>query len=373
MHISNGHTYMLSIIQFLNALSELITIDLLCLDNKESISHYLESNLGLKLNHNLNIVQIKNKKFAIKSNKFFFISNVIKHINKHNDEKIIIYTRDFKQMRLCIRKLKKSHKEIKFIFEVHQILSQNYLRKNNFSKSKKMKMIEQFVFENVDNLVCITSTLSNEIKRIFPKSVDNNLILPVGFNKEFLSLNKDMPEKFDLLYCGNFSKWKGLDTLLEAVSIINSKNSRNIKAILIGSNLSTKKQYEQKAFELNIQNDITIMERIEHKKIAQFILNSKVGIVPTSFEGDGAMYTSPLKLYEYLGLGMKVVVSRLPSIESNIDSSLVYYSFPDDPESLAESIMTAIDDDNFNPQKVKEFAKNYTWEVRAQKFLDFIA
>ena len=55
MQISKGHTYMLSIIQFLNALAELNPIDLLCLDNEESISKYLNNNLGVELNSNLNI------------------------------------------------------------------------------------------------------------------------------------------------------------------------------------------------------------------------------------------------------------------------------------------------------------------------------
>ena len=84
------------------------------------------------------------------------------------------------------------------------------------------------------------------------------------------------------------------------------------------------------------------------------------------------MFTSPLKLYEYLGSGMKVVVSRLPSIESSIDSSIVYFAKPEDSESLANSILYAINDKNFQKEKVKNFAKNYTWENRSKIFLDFI-
>ena len=125
MHISNGHTYMLSIIQFLNSLAELTPIDLLCLDNKESIARYLNNNLGVELNSNLNVVQIANKKFGFKSNKLFFINNVLKYLSRFHHEKLFIYTRDFKQMRLCIKALKNTQMNIKFIFEVHQILTQN--------------------------------------------------------------------------------------------------------------------------------------------------------------------------------------------------------------------------------------------------------
>ena len=372
MHISKGHTYMLSIMQFLNSLAELTSIDLLCLDNKESISRYLKNNLGVELNSNLNIVQISNKKFGIKSNKFFFISNTLKYVKTIKHEKLIIYTRDFKQMRLCIQSLQNSNRNIKFIFEVHQILSQNYQKENDLRNAMKMKKLEEYVFNNVDSLVCITSTLSDEIKRIFSNCTNDHLTLPVGFNKNFMQINQSISKKYDIFYSGNFSKWKGLDFLLEAIAIIKNNGFSNISALLIGSDNSSKKYYESKAERLGISKNIKILKRIEHKKIYGFISESKVGVVPNSTEGDGMMYTSPLKLYEYLGSGIKVVVSRLPSIESNIPNELVYFANPESPESLATQIINALNDKNYDLKSVKNFAKNFTWEKRAKNLMDFI-
>jgi len=91
------------------------------------------------------------------------------------------------------------------------------------------------------------------------------------------------------------------------------------------------------------------------------------------YDADGLLFTSPLKLYEYLGSGLKVVVSRLPSIESNLDESLVYYATPETPSSFAEEIVGALDDNNFRSDLIKDFAKGYTWEARANRFLEFIS
>ena len=49
MHISNGYTYMLSIIQFLNTLAEIVPVELLCLDSSEDIKKYFEA-----INHSSN-------------------------------------------------------------------------------------------------------------------------------------------------------------------------------------------------------------------------------------------------------------------------------------------------------------------------------
>ena len=372
MHISKGYTYMLSIIQFLNTLANFISVDLLCLDDKATLSKFLQENLGIKLNKNLNVIQISNKRFGIKSNKFFFIKGTINHLKNIKSERIILYTRDLKQMRLCIKKIKNLKRSVEFIFEAHQILSKNYERENNIKQSQRMRKLESFVFSNVDCLLCITETLSQDIKKSFVDCSKNHLILPVGFDKKFLSTTHKN-KKYDVLYAGNFSKWKGLDSLIEAISLIKQTKYKNISVVLIGADKNSKTYYEDKSKSLGLDNNITILNRIKHKKIFQYLSVSKIGVVPTSSEGDGLLYTSPLKLYEYLGSGMKVVSSRLPSIESNIPDHIVYYSNPDDPESLASSIVLALEDQNFNYDKVKNFAKKYTWDKRAERLLDFIS
>ena len=373
MHISNGYTYMLSIIQFLNALAENVTVELLCLDSKENIKNYLNSDLNIELHSNLKVVQISNKKFGVKSNKLFFINNVLNYLEQYKSEKLVIYTRDFKQMRLTIKNLKSDTSNIKFVFEVHQILSQNYCREGQYKKAKEMKELEGFVFSNVDGLICITSTLSSEIKKVFPACTNNHHILPVGFNKDFLNIQHQESKKYDVIYSGNFSEWKGLDVLVEAISIIKHQYNRDVKAVLIGANDQTKQQYENQAKELDVFDNIKIVKRVEHKKIYNYIALSKVGVLSNKYDADGLLFTSPLKLYEYLGSGLKVVVSRLPSIESNVNQSLVYYATPENPESFAKEIIKALDDKSFNAQIVKDFAKGYTWKSRADRFVQFIS
>ena len=372
MHISNGYTYMLSIIQFLNTLAEIVPVELLCLDSSEDIKKYLNNNLGIELHENLNVVQISNKKFGIKSNKLFFIGNVLKYLEQYKSDKLVFYTRDFKQMRLAIKNLKDDNSNIKFVFEAHQILSQNYCKEGEYKKSKEMRGLEGFVFSNADSLICITSTLSNEIKKAFPACVNRHHILPVGFNKDFLNIKHDKNKKYDIIYSGNFSEWKGLDVLIKAVSIIKHQYQRDIKAVLIGANDQTKGQYENQAKELDVFDNIEIVKRVEHKKIYDYIAQSKVGVLSNTYDADGLLFTSPLKLYEYLGAGIKVVVSRLPSIESNINESLVYYATPENPHSFAKEILDALDDDTFDTNKIKEFSKNYTWESRSKSFMEFI-
>jgi len=53
--------------------------------------------------------------------------------------------------------------------------------------------------------------------------------------------------------------------------------------------------------------------------------------------------------------------------------SLWYYATPEKPESFAKEIIRALDDDDFDINKIKDFSKNYTWESRSKSFMKFIS
>ena len=65
-------------------------------------------------------------------------------------------------------------------------------------------------------------------------------------------------------------------------------------------------------------------------------------------------------------------MSRLPSIESAIDPSLVYYTTPENPKSFAKKILYALDDESFDALNVRNFAKDFTWEARARNFVKIL-
>ena len=370
MKLSNGYSYMLSILQFLNSLSNYYEVILLSLDKESEIKRYFKNILNIEFNKNLKIVTISNKFFFLKSNKLFFFRNLKKYIiNNYSNERLLIYSRDLKQMKLCLEKLR-NRKRISFAFEAHQILSENYKKKGEKDNAKKLERLEKFVFRNVDLLISITGTLEIEIQKKY-NSKAKLLILPVGFNEDFLLAKKNQIDT-DVIYTGNFSDWKGLDILIEAVSIIKYTYEKNIRVKLVGARVNDQIKYNEICKKFNVTDLIDIVPRIEHKKILRLLESSLIGALPNKYLDDGALYTSPLKLYEYLGAGLKVVASRLPSIESNINDSLVYFFEPENPSDLAKKIIYALSDQSFNRNRVQNFAKKFTWEARAEKFYLFI-
>lgn len=370
MKLSNGYTYMLSILQFLNSLSNKFEVILICLDTENEIDDYFNDVLGEKKSKNLRIYTQTNTFFGIKSNKIFFFYN-LKKIIKSYKEDILIYSRDLKQMRLALKSFR-DFENVHFVFETHQILSENYMRNHEFKNSRKSRALEMYIYQNTNILVSITETLKKDIEDKFLNITKNHYVLPLGFNKKFMEVKPYKKVKYDLIYTGNFSSWKGLDILIHAIRILKFDYQINTQVLLVGASKQDKVNYENLARLLEVDDCVQIIRRVKHKEIYNLLKNAKIGVIPNKYEGDGMLYTNPLKLYEYLGAGLKIVVSKLPSIQSAVPSKLVFFATPEDPQDFANTIKKALECSDDGLIEKHNFSKNFTWESRARRFSEII-
>ena len=332
MHISHGHNYMLSISQFVNALAKYRSVDLLCLDSKEEMEHFFADTLGDRMAPDLNIVTISNKKFGIKSNTLFFQRAAKKHIKNLADQdgEVLVYSRNLKHTALLINSLRDDNR-VKFAFEPHQILSQNLCRESKFKDAERTRKLERAVLENVDFLVPITKTLNNEIDLIFNGVTKRRSILPVGVADRFF-VKKAEASEYDLIYSGNFSEWKGIDILLDSLALA-CKIRPKLSVIFTGAYPEQKLHYKNKISQLGLDHNINFTDRTPHKEMPIIMQKANVGIVSASYKGDGLLYTSPLKLYEYLASGLAVVAPRIPSLMSMIPEHLIHWAIPENSNS----------------------------------------
>ena len=370
MKLSNGYTYMLSILQFLNVLSLRLDVTLCSLDTDKEIDEYFTKVLGEKKNKEFKIKTLSNKFLGIKSNKFVFFY-YLKQFIKSIESPVVIYSRDLKQMRLAIKDFRDSNNKY-FIFETHQILSENYQRKGDYKNSKILRKLESFVFKNSDLLISITKTLKADIDEKFHVATKKHYVLPLGFNKRFLEIRPSKTPKYDLIYAGNFSSWKGLDILIHAVKILKFEHNLKLKVMLIGASDDDIFTFGNLINLLDVSDCINIIKRIHHNEIYNYLKSSRIGVIPNKFEGDGMLYTNPLKLFEYMGAGLKIVASKLPSIQSSVSNDVVFFAKPEHPQDLAKTIIEALNSSRTNQIKQKKLAEKFTWESRAEKFLNIL-
>ena len=171
-----------------------------------------------------------------------------------------------------------------------------------------------------------------------------------------------------ILYTGHLYKYKGADVLAEA-----AKKMPQFDFLFVGGTNSDVNIYKNRYKDIG---NIHFIGYVEHNLVPQYLMSADLLVIPNSANDEfSKFYTSPIKLFEYIASGTPVIASDLPSIREVVDENEVYFFKPDNSEDLIKKINEAMQ----NPEdsiikSINSFkkAKEYTWENRAKKILNFL-
>ena len=168
------------------------------------------------------------------------------------------------------------------------------------------------------------------------------------------------------LYAGHFYGWKGADVLAAAAAHL----PEDVLCVLVGG---VDEDYERMVREYGSRENIRIVPFQPPQMMPQYLAAADVVVLPNrSGERISSIYTSPLKLFEYMASGRPIVASDLPSIREVLDERTAILVHPDDPAALAAGIREALTDSARAAVLTKaasEKVRHYTWENRAAGIL----
>jgi glycosyltransferase involved in cell wall biosynthesis len=179
-----------------------------------------------------------------------------------------------------------------------------------------------------------------------------------GITKKKARIKLNIPlDKKVILYFGNIRKYKGLDTLIEAFSLI-ARQHNNAILIVAGKPWENWKKYEVLIQKHNLINKIKLfLDYIPQSEIRYFFSVSDLVVLPykkfTSQSGVGMLalpFHKPLIVTE---------VGGLPELV--LDKNLIVP--PDNPQLLAERISQVMKDEDLLKkfQKDSEVTTEFSW------------
>lgn len=183
-----------------------------------------------------------------------------------------------------------------------------------------------------------------------------------------LSLPKD---KKLIVYTGNLYPWKGVYTLADAIKIL----GEGYEGIFVGGTDNYLKNFSSYVQQRQIHN-VQILGYKKQDQIVQYLKAADVLVLPNSGKEEiSKYYTSPLKLFEYMAAERPIVSSDLPSLREVLDEKTAVLFRPDNERILADAIKNIMSDSSLEVDIVNNAAlkvKEFTWDKRAIKILDFI-
>ncbi len=239
-------------------------------------------------------------------------------------------------------------KNYKIIFECHQ-----------YSK------LRNYVFNKVASKNNVKIIFLNEfIKKEFSEIDTKNILLPSGVDLEIFNapeVNAGVSKK--ITFVGNllrFGKERSLDTVINAFS---SPKLKNYQLSLIGGPENEAMRIRKLIEEKNISN-IKVTGRLSRIEIVQELLSSSVGLLINAPDKHSKYFTSPLKYFEYLAVGLRVIAIDFPSHRLLPNQENIFY-FENNEDSLIKAVLEA-----FNSDFKEIDLQNISLDNRAKKIIE---
>jgi glycosyltransferase involved in cell wall biosynthesis len=287
---------------------------------------------------------------------FVFSVNVCLHLIRYRkSEEVLIYTRVWYLLYVFLLFKKIGLVDSKIFYESHK-----------FSKFLLKPL------SRIDGLIVINDYLyslyeDNGLKKLFVAHDGVNIDEYKDINDYQFQLEK---EEFNVVYTGSLFLWKGVNTLVDSLQYL----PNNVKLIFVGGSDQYLVDFKKYVKDSGGKNRVTIVPHIPKKDLLQYLEIADVLVLPNSAKEKMSLYTSPIKMFEYMASKRPIVASDLPSIKeilSDQDNAILFNS--DNPKDLANKILNVLKNDCSKlVQRALNDVEPYTWDKRANNITKFI-
>lgn len=269
----------------------------------------------------------------------------------------------------------KKGKKRTFLYEMHEalyVMHQNNPGRHDWRVTMER---EKRILRQTDGLILLSATLEEQARKALgftgPILVESN-----GFNPELFYplplFDTAVPwpgpdDVFRLIYVGAMLRGKGVPELIDAMG----KLPERFHLRIIGNpGGGIPKDCEELLAAIpNSGNRIQFMGQIPQSELRDACMGAHMAIIP---QQESAGFFSPIKLYEYLALGLPVVCTPLPIFREKADCLQLAR------DSSSQALAAAISELAEAPSRAEdlrirglEAAKQHTWLARAERILAF--
>jgi len=260
----------------------------------------------------------------------------------------------------------------KVILDIHDSIPETYLSKFESRRNeivfKLLCLEESICCRMAHRIVCVNHVQRDglverglDAAKIF---ISMNVPDPRIFKRD--SGNPAPPEKpdgFNLVYHGTVSKRLGIDIAIQAVAKLKDKIPQlRFNVLGLGDDLE---EFIELAANLGIRDLVYFSRRVDPiEEIVELVRHMDLGVI-SNRRNLATEFMLPVKMLEYVSLGIPIVAPRLKAIQYYFDQDMVRYFEPEDVDSLARAILELYTDPELRGKQVAEadrFLGIYGWD-----------
>jgi glycosyltransferase involved in cell wall biosynthesis len=228
-----------------------------------------------------------------------------------------------------------------------------------------------------DRVICVTEETKGHLVAqwdvpaeriaVFPNGVDIKHHRPDPESRLEVRASLGMDDAFVVIFVGRFYRWHDVTTLLQAFAEF-AQHHPQAHLLLVGDG-DERGAMEQLALGLGLGRRVSFTGLVSHTKIPQLVSAADVAVAPyPPMEQD--LWSSPMKLFEYMASGTAVVASNLGQIakvlQDGVNGLLVP---PGDASALASALVRLHDDAGLRSELGRQARED---AVRKHSWVDYV-
>jgi len=178
--------------------------------------------------------------------------------------------------------------------------------------------------------------------------------------------------KFTILYPGSLNHHQGVDIAVQAFALI--KNSIPESEFHIYGEGVELENIRRLIRELGLEKDVFLQPYVPHEEILRIMENADLGVDPKRTDGF-ANEAFGGKIFEFMALGVPVVVSSTRTNKHYFTESVVRFCRGGDAQDLAQSILALHQDQEATSRMVEDataFVRQYQWDAQSSIYLNLV-
>jgi D-inositol-3-phosphate glycosyltransferase len=244
---------------------------------------------------------------------------------------------------------------------------------------------ENQVLRRADRVVVATVAELTQLRFLY-KANGNMVVIPPGVDvshfypipsdeaKMFIGLK---PEDRMVLFVGRIERLKGVDTLIQAMSCLQLKEShRPVHLAIIGGDPAASPEemtvemarLQKLCDDLAVGQTVVFLGKRDQDKLPYYYSAAQLVVMPSHYESFGMV------ALEAMACGTPVIASEVGGLAYLVRDGETGFTIPDqEPEELCEKISWLLNDPQLQAtmsQRAVEYAQDYAWEKIAKQIVE---
>lgn len=243
---------------------------------------------------------------------------------------------------------------------------------------------ERQVLRRANRIVAATIAEVTQLRFLYKAPSDKLVIIPPGVDvSHFYPIPADeaklyvglKPDDRMVLFVGRIEPLKGVDTLIQAMSCLQLKESQRVHLAIIGGDPSASPRemsgemarLQKLCDDLSVGQTVVFLGKRDQDRLPYYYSAAELLVMPSHYESFGMV------ALEAMACGTPVIASEVGGLAYLVRDGETGFTIPDqEPEALCEKMSWLLNDHDLRQQmseRAVAYAQNYAWEKIAKQIL----